>query len=148
MGITMRLSRATACQNNCDKVIFFFFGGPFPELLSAVSPRLPANSAALLASQREPARPRRKREVEHALQRRLCQPVRVRWRLPRAAQGRACDRLLDCDCQHTPPTPRPPRSGSCPDGGRGPVRAYSHEVPHKARRLAIPAPADFRSQVM
>ena len=28
----------------------------------------------------------------------------------------------------------------------GPVCAYSHEVPHKACRLAIPAPADFGSQ--
>ena len=26
------------------------------------------------------------------------------------------------------------------------MRAYSHKVPRKARRLAIPAPADFRSQ--
>ena len=32
------------------------------------------------------------------------------------------------------------------EGGRGPVRAYSHQVPYNARRLAIPAPADFGSQ--
>ena len=59
-------------------------------------------------------------EVEHALQQRLCQPVRVRWRWPRlaerwprAAGRRACNRLLDRDSQHTPPTPRPPRSSGC-----------------------------------
>ena len=92
--------------SNChDLPHFFLLCGSFSDLLLAVCPRFPATCVALLASQRVSARPRRRREVEHALQRRLCQPVRVRWRWPRAAQRRACDRLLDCDWQHTPPTP-------------------------------------------
>ena len=105
----------------------FFF-----RVVRAICPGLPANFASLHASQKELAQPRREGEVEHALKRRLCQPVRVRWRWPRAAERCACNCWLDRDSQHTPNALTAPQKG-CPDGGR------------RTKRAAL-VPADFGSQ--
>ena len=96
--------------------------------------------ATLGISQRESARPRTRCEVEHSLQRRLCQPVRVRRRRraqPSAVLATACWTAIA-----SRPHQRLDHPAAAADSGRGPARGPARSVPPRhssARRLRIPA---------